>query len=264
MARPLHRPDAEKLLLPLDGCHNFRSVAGWQTADGRSVQAGRLYRSDGLDQLSDSDHARLAELGLSHVFDLRASAEIGRAPSRWPAAMDLRIWAGAESAAEANITALMQREGLDASAFHTAMCQVYSRFPLDLAEPVRALAAAVTEQDACATLVHCTAGKDRTGFAVAMLLHAIGIARDDVMADYLASNASFDAARLRFDTDGRLTAIEARAPGAVAALVGVHPDYLHAAERQMEDDFGSIDNWLEQAAGLDRQRRAALAKTMLG
>lgn len=264
MSTPPESPDAGTLLLALDGCHNFRAVAGWRVADGRCVAAGRLFRSDGLDQLTGADLSLLTGLGLSHVFDLRASGEIERSPSRWPETMDLRIWAGAESAAEADITALMQRDELDAEAFHAAMREVYSRFPQDLAEPVRVLAATILEDDARAILVHCTAGKDRTGFVIAMLLHAIGVARDDVMADYLLSNASFETARARFDTGGRLTAVEARAPGAVTALVGVHTDYLHAAERRMEEAYGSIDTWLERCAGLSRPRREALAERLLG
>lgn len=252
------------LLVALDGCHNFRAVAGWQRRDGARLRPGRLFRSDGLDELSHADQARLAMLGIGHVLDLRASAEIARSPSRWPEAMRPRIWSGAESAAEADINGLMQRDGLDAGAFHAAMCTVYSRFPDDLADAVCALSMAVIDEGAGATLVHCTAGKDRTGFAVAMLLHAIGIDRDDVMADYLMSNACFDRARVRFDTGGRLTALEARAPGAVTALVGVHADYLHAAERRIEADHGSIDGWLEARAGLSGQRRALLAERLLG
>ncbi len=251
------------LLLALQGCHNFRAVAGWRAADGRRLAAGRLFRSDGLDGLSDPDLGLLSGLGLRRVFDLRAAAEIARAPSRWPEDMDLEIWAGAESAAEADIMALMTRDGLDAGAFHAAMCRVYARFPEDLAEVVRALGNALLGEQPHATLVHCAAGKDRTGFAIAMLLRAIGIVREDVMADYLLSNASFDTARVRFNVGGRLDAVEARAPGAVAALVGVHPHYLEAAEQRIEDDFAGIDAWLERYAGLGAEQRKRLADRLL-
>ena len=264
MDQPPYSADHRAKLIALEGCHNLRSVAGWRARDGRSLTAGKLYRSDGLDQLSPGDQTLLAGLGLRHAFDLRASAEIARAPSRWPDTMHLRIWAGAESAAEADITALMKRGGLDAGAFSAAMCAVYARFPEDLAQAVRAMGNALLADDAQATLVHCTAGKDRTGFAVAMLLHAIGITADEVMAEYLLSNASFAAARVRFNGDGRFDALEANAPGAVAALVGVHPEYLGAAERRIADDFGGIDAWLEHQAGLDPARREQLANRLLG
>jgi protein-tyrosine phosphatase len=251
------------LLLPLDGCHNFRAVSGWRTRDGRQVIDGRLYRSDGLDRLSDADTAHLAKLGILHVLDLRASGEMLRAPSRWPQSMDLQIWAGAESAAEANILAIMQQETVDANAIRAAMCQVYARFPDDLLDAVTVLAAAILAQGVRSTLVHCTAGKDRTGFVVAMLLHAIGVHADDVMADYLLSNASFASALKRFNADGRLDAIEARAPGATAALVKVEPDYLGAAERTIIARHGSIVAWLEECAGLSRERRDRLAACLL-
>lgn len=251
------------LFLDFEGCHNFRAVAGWPARCGRRLGRGRLFRSDGLNLLSDKDQDLLRKLGIAQAFDLRASAEIERAPSRWPAAINPIIWAGAESAAEADIGALMQREKLDAAAFREAMCSVYSRFPDDLAEAVRALSAGLLAESGGASLVHCTAGKDRTGFAIAMILHAVGVARDDVMAEYLLSNARFDAACVRFNTDGRLDRVEALAPGAITALVGVHPEYLYAAEQRIEADFTSIETWLEMRAGLNAERRARLADRLL-
>lgn len=251
------------LFIELEGCHNFRAVAGWTARCGRRLARGRLFRSDGLSQLSDKDQDLLCALGVAQVFDLRAAAEIERAPSRWPAAMNPIIWAGAESAAEADIGNLMQRDKLDAAAFKDAMRGIYSRFPDDLAEAVRALSEGILADSKSAKLIHCTAGKDRTGFTIAMLLHAIGIAREDVMADFLLSNARFETARVRFNTDGRLDRVEAKAPGAIAALVGVHPEYLHAAERRIQDDFKSIETWLEIRAGLSAERRARLADRLL-
>jgi protein-tyrosine phosphatase len=261
---PLPIPaDDSGLFLDFDGCHNFRAVAGWSTRCGRRLSSGRLFRSDELSQLSDKDHDLLSKLGIAQVFDLRANAEIERAPSRWPAAMTPRIWAGAESAAEADIGAMMQRDEVDVAAFKNAMCSIYSRFPDDLAEAVRALSEAILADANGAHLVHCTAGKDRTGFAIAMILHAVGVGRDEVMAEYLLSNARFDAARSRFNMDGRLDRVETLAPGAITALVGVHPEYLRAAEQRIEGDFMSIDAWLESYAGLDVERRARLADRLL-
>lgn len=207
------------LLLPMDGCHNFRRVSGWQSQDGRTVRPDFLYRADALNQLSDADQARLIALGIRRVFDLRATSEKQRAPSRWPERMVFTLWAEAESAAEADLTAMMQREGLSAGDFRAAMCQVYARFPYDLANAVKALAGAILSADeAAAFLVYCTAGKDRTGFVVAMLLHAIGVTPEQVMADYLLSNANFENAVTKFCADGRFDALPL---GTIANLVGV-------------------------------------------
>lgn len=251
------------LILPMDGCHNFRAVAGWQTPNGRRIAPGRLFRSDGLDRLSDADHARLRPLGIARVLDLRASPEIARSPSRWPEDARPQVWSGAESAAEADISGLMARDNLDAEEFRQAMLGVYGRFPDDLSEAVNRTAEAVLNSGAEAVLIHCTAGKDRTGFVTATLLHAIGVGSGDVLADYILSNASFAVACQRFNSDGRLDSVEARAPGAVAALVGVHPEYLAASYRAMREDCGSIDAWLQERAGIDPAMRLALADRLL-
>lgn len=255
--------DHLNLRVPLQGCHNFRIVGGWRARDGRVLGRGRLFRSDALDQLHATDQAAIAALGIVRIFDLRGSAEIARAPSLWPEGPAPRLWTGAECAAEAEISVLMTREGADAQTFRAAMRNVYSRFPEELADAVAGLGEALLGGDDGAALVHCTAGKDRTGFATAMLLRAIDITDEDVLADYLLSNAGYAAARVRFNGHGGLDAIEARAPGGVAALLGVHPEYLAAAENRIATDFGGIDAWLEHHAGLDRDRRARLADRLL-
>ncbi|MDE2596117.1 MAG: tyrosine-protein phosphatase [Sphingomonadales bacterium] len=262
MTAPSFDPAGTGLLLALDGCHNFRRVAGWRTRDGRTVRAGRLFRADGLGALSDADHRSLAALGLGHVFDLRASGEIAHAPSRWPGDWQLATWQGAESAAEADITRMMAREGLTAADFRAAMCGVYARFHDDLAAATAAAARALAEGDG-SVLIHCTAGKDRTGFVTAMVLNAAGVTEDDVLADYLLSNASLPSARIRFNVDGRLDGVEARAPGALDALVGVHAEYLQAAVAPMIAGFGSVDGWLAARAGIDTPLRERLRKRLL-
>lgn len=256
-------PAARDRFLPFDGCHNFRAVTGWQAVDGRRLAPGRLFRADGLDQLSDADHSRICQLGITHALDLRASSEIARSPSRWPDGARPQVWSGAESAAEADITGLMARQNLDAEELRQAMLGVYARFADDLAEAVNRTAEAVLDRAAGAVLIYCTAGKDRTGFVTAALLHAIGIRNGHALADYLLSNASFDTARQRFNIDGRLDAMEARAPGAVAVLVGVHPEYLAASHVALEEACGSIGAWLQERAGIDAAMRVALADRLL-
>lgn len=264
MAPLLFDSNAKALILPLEGCHNFRAVAGWRSSGGKALVSGRLFRSGGLDQLTNADHTRISALDIRQVFDLRSSAEIGRAPSRWPLEHVPQSWSGAESAAEADLTAVMQRTDVAAHSYHEAMLGVYARFPDDLAPAVGALGESILSREAGATLIHCTAGKDRTGFVVAMLLHAIGLRNEDIMADYLLSNASYDAAFAKFNGDGRLDAVEERAPGAIAMLVGVHPEYLQAAVESAISHFGSLNTWFEKRAGLDGKQRKRLSELLLG
>lgn len=256
-------PEHRSRLVALEGCHNFRVVAEWRSGDGRHLRPGVLFRSAGLHQLSDADLQAMAALGITRVIDLRASAEIARAPSRLPAAPRPVVWSGAELAAEADLMAVMARPDADATTFREAMRRLYAGFPETLAESVRIAGRTILVETDGATLVHCAAGKDRTGFVVAMLLHAVGIHPDDIMADYLLSNASFDQALAQFDDHGRLTALEARSPGSLAALVATQPEYLDAATARIVADWGSLDTWLDQEAGLDASRRDQLAERLL-
>jgi protein-tyrosine phosphatase len=157
---------------------------------------------------------------------------------------------------------LMARDGLSAADFREAMRAVYGRFHDDLAEATSAAARSLAESDG-SVLVHCTAGKDRTGFVTAMLLVAIGVRGEEVLADFLLSNANLAKARIKFNQGGRLDAIESRSPGALDALVGVHPEYLAAAMAPMVKQHGSVDNWLAQRAGIDGPMRTCLKERLL-
>ena len=234
--------------LSFEGCHNFRAVEGWQTDDGRRVATGRFFRSDGLDQLTSSDHDLLTTLKIATVIDLRSSAEIHSAPSRWPSEWSAHSWSGAESAAEADISSVMANARPKASECRTAMMRVYAKFGDDLAAAVFATSHALASADEAAVLVHCAAGKDRTGFVVAALLTAIGVSSDDVMDDYLLSNASIVEAHARFNMDGRLDALDAKASGAVHALLGAHADYLTTALQTIKQQHGSIAAWMSRKA----------------
>ena len=256
-------PAAQAQFLPFEGCHNFRSVAGWRTPEGRSIQAGNVYRADGLDRLTDADQRSLINLGITHVFDLRAAREKSEAPSRWPEGFAATIWADAESAAEANIMQVMAQASPQVAQFHEAMRSVYAHLPDELAEAVGAVADALLESADSTVLIHCSAGKDRTGFVTSALLHAVGIQPDDVLADFLLSNACFDAAVRRFNLNGRFDALEERAPGSVKALVGVDAQYLAASMQSIATRYGSFDLWLRQRVGIDDGKRAQLRDRLL-
>jgi len=263
MTRPEFPLSAQSLILPFEGCHNFRAVSGWRSNDGRRLIAGRLFRSDQLDRLTDSDQDRLQALNIGQVFDLRARAEIERSPSRWPEGALPMIWSGAESAADADLGKVMTQSGQTADDFSAAMVRTYAKFPDELAGAVRAAAEFLLGSDEAPVLIHCAAGKDRTGFVMAFLLHAIGVRDDDILADYLLTNASYEKAHAVFNAQGRLDAVEDRVPGSVERLLGAYPQYLTAAQASVVDQYGTIAGWLEQCIGLNAKARSNLGDMLL-
>jgi protein tyrosine/serine phosphatase len=168
----------------LDGALNFREVGGLPTADGRRVRSGRLFRSDTLQFLSEASVRRLAEeVGLATVIDLRLPYEVeveGRGPL---AEVPHRyhhlpfLVAGTEQHGTATPRFTSDRD---------VVVQHYLGYLETSPAAVTGVVQALAEPEALPAVVHCAAGKDRTGVAVAVLLRAVGVPADLVAAEYAA------------------------------------------------------------------------------
>lgn len=171
-------PTGTDRLLPLAGTYNLRDTGGYPAATGET-RWGKLYRSDALHRLTDGSRAQLGALGIRLVVDLRDDSELATSPSRLDD-LDLRvahtpIYSGAAPAA---MLADITLEGLYRS--------MIADFGQNLADAVRLIAHSGEE----GVLVHCTAGKDRTGLVVALALSAAGVDRTAVITDYAETEAN--------------------------------------------------------------------------
>lgn len=271
--------------LELRGAWNFRDVAS--SADRAvALRPGRLFRSSELSRLDDAGRSELARLGITDIADLRSPREVERrGPGLVPAGTAVHLLpfpdlaadqAPPDSAAphEDAFRRLMTEKSADESAAAAAaryMTDEYRRFPT-LGGSRRAVRRVVSLLAAGRpVLAHCFAGKDRTGFVVATVLEAAGVERDIVEADYLRSNTAAPALRSRImemlqqRPDSELTPevvtfTEARLSDEV---LGVRAEYLDAARRSIDDNFGSLDGYLD-AAGLSKADIAGLRAALLG
>jgi protein tyrosine/serine phosphatase len=249
-----------------EGIENFRDFGDY-AAGGRRLKGGLLYRSASHAKASDADLEQLAGLGLSVIVDLRRRNERDRDPSRrWPgfAAQVVESDIGQETADEWQ--AFVARADLTPASFRGYMLDYYEAAPheprhLDLyTRYFRALAE--TEGP---VLVHCSAGKDRTGIACALTHHIAGVHYDDLMADYLLTN---DPVRLANRAPTVIAAIR-EMTGKTASEAGVHvamrvePEYLARAFGVMRERHGSIDGYLEEALGLGGELRERLHARLL-
>lgn len=165
--------------LNVEGTYNFRSTGGYPTAAGRTIRDGKLFRSDGLHALTDAGRNQLAQLGIRIVIDLRDQTELDHSPSRLdglpievrhhPIFDAGKVPGAAESITLQNIYALM-----------------ISLHAQRLADAVRLIA----DSGTAPVLVHCTAGKDRTGMVIALALLAAGVDRNLVIRDYEATETN--------------------------------------------------------------------------
>ena len=249
------------MFLPTEGIHNFRDYGGWLTGDGRQVRRGLLYRSGQHVGATDADLALIGALDIRTVIDLRGTSERERYPCRRVDgfAGEVVFYEGETSSSPPHMdvapdisTALFARE---------RMLGVYGRMPRNpaaqfmLGRFLRALA----ERDG-ASLVHCFAGKDRTGIAATLLLHILGVSERDQMTEFLRTNEAPTYAVLHAQS---LPSIEARLgrkldEAGARALLEVHEDYLHRFRETVVEMDGSLDGWLEARIGVDDTLRERL------
>jgi protein-tyrosine phosphatase len=237
----------------LEGLSNFRSLAGLPGADGRCIDGHVILRSDRLNRLTDADWAQLRALGLRTVCDLRGAEERERHPNRYPADGDVdELWLEVKNDLRGNPMYLrLFAEDPTPDGAQRVMQQIYRSFPAAFAGQLPQLFALLHEERV-PVLIHCAAGKDRTGFVVALLLHALGVPQDVIVDDYLRSSPPDPHPRAEemlreFEQLFGLTIDTAT----LRPLLDVHPDYLGAAFEALDVEYGSVGDYLARHGGLD-------------
>ena len=253
-----HLPDPR--VLPLSNVHNFRDYGGYATQGGGRVKRGVLWRSGHHSEASDADLQAIEALALAHVVDLRGNGERSSHPVRLPQgfAGELLHFDGETAGLGPHMEAV---EGtLSAEDAHRAMERLYASLPdrTNLIWIMRRYFDAL----ACGkgtSLVHCHAGKDRTGMAVDLLHHALGVHPNDAMADFLLTNSVGDQeARIAQSAPTIRARYGAIDDETVRVVMRVDERYLRAARAAVVERFGSIDAFLEQVLGVDGAKREAL------
>lgn len=239
-------------VLPLAGATNFRDLGGYIGQDGRPVRWRRIFRSDHLADLTPEDTARLAALGLARAFDFRGVHERAAVPYAVPGITQHPL--------PIEPTVVQRMKDLVAAGHRVTaeqtvglMQDTYRAFVHDNAHRFAELFEHLLADDA-PLVFHCTAGKDRTGFAAALILLALDVPPDVVMHDYLLTNEHY---RMP-------VAVSALAPPEVLnVLWRVQEDFLHAALDAVERDHGGLDQYLARQLGLTSAARRRLADLYL-
>ncbi len=266
---PAQLPAAERAQwrhLPLQGAPNFRDLGGYRSADGRSVKWGLLYRSNALDKLSEADQAYLERLGLQRIVDFRAADETEDAPDRLAPPLATAVLHLPIEFKGLNVRQFRRRilHGDTAGLrFDTLLVDANQAMVRQFSPVFRDWLHGLTADGGAPQVFHCTAGKDRTGFAAAVLLLSLGVPRDTMMQDYLASNAYLEAANTRSMCLMRVFSLFRTDPASVRPLLIVEPQYLDSAFGAMQQDYGSIDGYLQQALGVDAAFRQQLRERFL-
>ncbi len=244
--------------IAFEGAINFRDFGGAITRDGRRVARGRLYRSDALWQFTDADLERFAALGIRTVCDFRADLERERWPNRLPdVAAPRHLGLGFTPQGTQAAWDAVNRGEMSAEGVRAYMRDHYRTIAVVHREFYARMFQALLEADALPFLVHCASGKDRTGFAAAIILLSLGVPRDAILADYVISDRPLHRRELwhlfHRDVD----------PGAYQAVGAAAPEYLGAAFEAIDSNWGGEDRYLREALGLSDADRAGLAQRLL-
>jgi protein-tyrosine phosphatase len=258
----------------LSGAWNFRDVA-----EEAGVLPGRFFRSSELSRLSEEGRRGLLKLGITDVAELRSPREVERrGPGQVPDGVAVHLLpfpdvsaVDGEAPHEATFQKMMREKPDEedvAVAAGRFMTEEYIRFPT-LGGAQRAVRQVISLlAGGRPVITHCFAGKDRTGFTVATVLGAVGIPRAAILADFLRSNEAvpqlreriLESVRDRSETPEIVTFAEARLTDEV---LGVREDYLDAARRSIEENYGSLSGYLE-AAGVTSDAVARVRTALLG
>lgn len=254
-------------LLNFEGIDNFRDLGGYRSADGRRVRWGKLYRSGTFANASLADQQVIGHLGLHALVDFRSAAEKREEPSRLPdpapfTLVEIPTLEGGDTSLAEEIMARIENDNFDDFDPDAFMIAANRQIATKYTPQYRQFMQVLLEADGRPVAWHCTAGKDRTGFAAALLLRALGVPEDLVLEDYLRSREPALAARSRQLWLLRLFKGEQTADK-LRVLLGVEPGWLQAAFDQIDADWGSFDNYLSDGLGLTGADLAQLRATLL-
>ncbi|RBM07226.1 tyrosine-protein phosphatase [Streptomyces sp. PT12] len=256
----------------LTGVRNFRDLGGLPTADGRTVRGGLLFRSGHLAHATAEDRAFIEGLGLRTVFDFRNAAdEALEGPDVVIAGarhISLPLTEPDDGAAfwalvrEGSVVEL--RAELTDGRGEARMVAMYrTMVRARTAEHGRVLK--ILSRDGLPALLHCSAGKDRAGLTIAVVLLALGVSREVILADYLESNAPHRRYPVRRGpgADGWDAGVADEITRLLAPAFDARAEYLQAAFDHIDEGWGGTQAYLADALGLTREDRARLSDRLL-
>ncbi len=263
---PVEQREAHRRL-NFEGIANFRDLGGYPAADGRHVKWGVLYRTATLANSSKADLEGLASLGLKDLIDFRSAAEKEAEPNRLPqppafAVVEIPTLDDGNKAMVGDIMARIESGNFDGFDPDALMLDANRQFATTFTPQFRQFIHTVLQADGKPVAWHCSAGKDRTGFAAAILLRILGVPQEVIMQDYMASKQHALDARKTQLLLLRLFKGE-EAADKMAVLMGVEESWLRAGFEQIDATWGSFDNYVREGLQLTPEDVEHLRSTLL-
>jgi len=237
------------------GAINFRDIGGYPAGEGRRVRWETIFRSDNLSRLTEYDLERFEAFGIRTLIDFRVPFERTHSPNRLPANHTIRIFdLGFAPTGGIEMLKGIAAGTLDAESVRLNVVKQYRSFVTDGHEYYRRAFGVILDENNLPLLIHCTSGKDRTGFAIAVLLAAVGTPRETIVRDFVLTN------EYRRDLSSFFS--ESTRAGVPEMLMSARAEYIEAAFAQIDESYGSVETYLERALGVDAAARQRLVEML--
>ena len=256
-------------VIHLNGTTNTRDIGGYITGDMGTLRSGQIIRSDRLSRLTANDFQKLEEMGLKTVIDLRTRKEHDESPTVWEGDNPPRFFHFPVGDAN-NDWFRAQRKMFKKNRFTQRqslehMIDGYRMIAEEGTTSYQKLMEVVLDESNWPVLIHCSAGKDRSGVAVALILEALGVDRETIMEEYLLTNeiSRIEEKSVILSKESKDLSRGSRFAAASAWLpiVGVDAKMLEAFYASVDEKYGSIDAFLTEL-GVDQDARSALSASL--
>ena len=248
--------------LQIEGSHNLRDLGGIVSANGSPIRSRLVFRSGSLERLTPVGVNDLLALGIGTIFDLRSAPERNHSPTHWLANKEVGRWQLDGNYSLGDPKPLLAQSLTSAEKTRSMMRNVYQTLPTSHRESYAALfhALARSEQP---ILFHCSAGKDRTGVATALLLELLGVGRAKIDADYLETNAAVDATTQLFLADPRNAAALNASAHSWRPMMIADTFYLDAMFEAIYAAHGSVEFYVRTQLDMSMTDIKRLRKRLL-
>jgi protein-tyrosine phosphatase len=246
----------------MDNCSNFRHLGGYQSRTGGKIKHNLLYRSGTLEFLSEGDIKRLESLKISLIIDFRRKDEINKSPSLIPTYLKMQQLN--LSISSGNLIEVFGKK--NANYTNMRMINLYRELALEHHEPYASFLNELLKPSAGGILFHCRAGKDRTGFAAALLMMALEVPRDIIIEDYLLTEKYFIPeiqAPIFLDTIPDSSGSYNLSKEILMSLLSAREEYIQAAFDAIDANFESEKDYLSTVFGFDEDKQKAIQNRYL-
>ena len=247
-------------ILPLERGFNFRDFGGYPTTLGGMVKQGKLFRSGTMSLLTSADEQMLRSLGILAICDFRHRSERETHPTRWHVDSGVTYWCRDYDEPTGALVDQLHHANARPEDIRQTMKALYRDIVVDHA-PAYAEMFSMLAQGNLPLLINCTAGKDRTGVGAALVLAALGVSHERILADYTATNTVADWIML-FDSDSSLQQHAHSNAEANAQLLLADPSYLEDTLKWIETERGGLESYLSNI-GIDSHALATIRDALI-